>query len=166
MSVDVISVIADLVSTAVAVTALTISVILFYKSQREERTIQGKIANIESLATAESMLLSIPNALRFEGITEDDLDTLKQAGITLEEAAYLLIKFKAGARQFIISRRRDPSPYSPGDYRYITLTNPQTRVAWKVLRKALSDSVFKEKMDATVDLIEKLQGISSDKSAS
>lgn len=144
-------VLAQILMALVAIVGIAVG----YLSQRKLHHVQAKIANYESLLTAEGMLLSVPEALRFEGIAQTDLARLLgNTSMTREEAAFLYVKFKGGARLHQVAETKDHSPYRPGEYRYSTLSVPGTRLAWNVLRNGLSDSVFKKKMDATVAVIE------------
>jgi hypothetical protein len=151
------NILANLAMALAAVASLIVTVILYYRSLREHRTLEATRVNLESLSVARQMLLHVPEALRFEGISEQDLTVLKEAGITSEEAVYLLIHFKAGAQFFQVAKTKKITPYRPGDYRYTTLSVPETRIGWNILRKALSNSQFKQRMDATVACIEQEQ---------
>jgi len=144
----------NILTALVAIISLTIMVVLNYNSQRSQSKINANLANYESLLAADEMLFHVPEALRFEGVSEEDFASFKKAGITLNEAVYLYMHFKAGARYHKIVKSKDISPYHPGHYRHVTLSIYQTRIAWSVFRKVISDCPFKKKMDATVAALE------------
>jgi|GEM_PF-2959544 len=154
MSQDNLIIVANTVMALAAIGSIVAATLLTRRSLREQRQLQAKLVNNETLLLAREMLRQTPKALRFDGITEEDFAELSKAGITAEEVAYLFVHFKAGAQLHEIAGRKKKSPFSPGDYRYIMMSVPETRTAWGILQKTLTDSYFKERMNVTAALFE------------
>ncbi|MBC8504997.1 MAG: hypothetical protein ISR58_12535 [Anaerolineales bacterium] len=154
MSQDTQIILANMVMALAAIGSLIATVILTHRSLRDQRELQAKVVNNESLLLAREMLNHLPKALRFDGVTEEDFAELSQKGISEKEVAYLYVNFKAGAQLHEIAQRKIVTPYKPGDYRYTMMSVPETRVAWRILQKTISTSGFKDRMNATVQLFD------------
>ena len=138
----------------VAVASLLASILIYAKTAREQRRFFANQANYDTMNAGLQLLHHYPDALRLHGVTDDDLRKLKQAGVNAEDAMYLMLSFDAGARYYLLADERDPAPFEPGNYRYHMFAVPATREAWKVLRNAMADCLFKQKADATVAAFE------------
>jgi len=145
---------ANLIMALAAVSSLFATVALYYKSQKEQRKLEGKLASYSAHLSAFELLSNIPKAIRFLGVSNEDLNALKKEGIKPEEAVFLFIHFRAFLYFEKIIKTDDKSAYGPGTANYITLSVPETRAAWKILRKSMPSSIFMEKLDSTVQLIE------------
>lgn len=129
-----------------------------------QETVQGQLAQMRAMLFAiserefvaiERSLKDVPGALRFHGITADEL---KKAALTAEEFAYLSSVFTAGGlhvRAASIAGTPQPTnePFPTGSYFHSLLSTPEVRHAWPVLTKMLSSSPFKHRIELTIQAI-------------
>jgi hypothetical protein len=114
-------------------------------------------AHMSAIVQVESRLAELPDALRFHGLSVEDL---KAAGIEPCEFAYLLNSFTLGSiRQRILSRW-DRRAFPSGDYRYQMCLAKETRRAWPLVKKLMNPGAFVDRIDRTIEKIEKQEALS------
>lgn len=137
-----------------AVLTLSLSAISFVfsiLSWRRGKNVSIYATSTQTLAQLERSLAEVPTALRFHGIT---LEQLEEVGITPEEFAYLAANFSAG---HIFHTGVDPNDKGflvRDGYRYTMLKSPATRKAWPVLKRMIAPGKYRDKIEATIKAIE------------
>jgi len=118
---------------------------------------QGRSSAIASsfalMAQAEAMLKDVPSALKFHGVSDEDL---RRAGITPEEFVYLIVNFTGAGVLYRMSEPDSTAPFQKGSYRYVMLSQPATQRAWPLLRKLINPEIgsYGKRIEATLKLIE------------
>ncbi|GIF23229.1 hypothetical protein Ate02nite_59590 [Paractinoplanes tereljensis] len=106
----------------------------------------------QSFVPLERTIADTPSVLRFYRITDDDL---RAAKITAEEFAYLIATFTAAGIHIKAAAIWDPStvtddPFVPSSYHYELLSSDDVRRAWPLISRAISNSAYKRKIEATI----------------
>jgi len=107
--------------------------------------------NIIATANLERSLADIPTALKFHGIEQNDLE---DAGVTPEEFAYLVASLSVGEVYHRFYNVRGTTAFKPSSYRYTMCAAPATQRAWPLLRRMLSPSAYRDKLENTIKLVE------------
>jgi hypothetical protein len=111
---------------------------------------------MSAIVQVESRLADFPPALRFHGLSEEDLERVE---IEPRDFAYLLNSFTLGSiRQSILSRWKQ-SAFPPGDYRYQMCLAKETRRAWPLVKKLMNPSAFVARIDRTIEEIERREAL-------
>ncbi|MGA9769376.1 MAG: hypothetical protein WBV94_10065 [Blastocatellia bacterium] len=140
----------SIIALALSVLSIILTVVFTLRQIRTTSILESNAAIID----VEKALSKVPSALKFHGIKEDDLT---QANITTEEFAYLLTSFTAGAIYYRTLLNANDDPFEEGSYRYIMCSQSSTRKAWPIIRKMMSNHVFRKKMDKTIAIIEETE---------
>lgn len=111
----------------------------------------------------EQMLATVPSAIKFHGI---QVEELAEAGVTVEEFAYILSNFTAGGTYHRTEGSNTREPFKLDSYRGTLLRSPDTRRVWPVLKRCLAPSVYRDRIEATIALIEKKEKEAQNSSAS
>ena len=111
--------------------------------------------NLSRMAELERTLgdFNSPDPFRFHGITDDDL---QKVGLTAKEFGYLVSNFTISGIYYRITQPDNEEPFKKDSYRYNILYNllASNRDAWKLIRKMIMPSNYREKLDNTVLIIE------------
>lgn len=135
------------------------------RQELEENTQQMKASMFaiseQAFVGLERSIADAPSVLRFHGITEADLE---RAGVTAAELSYLMATLTAGGIHIKATAIRDPSaidssPFPPGSYYYTLLRSPDVQKAWAVMSHVFSDSIYKTKIEATLEVLRPAAGI-------
>ena len=104
-----------------------------------------------SFISVEQQLSNCGSALRFHGIS---LEQLEEHGLTSQEFAYLLTNFTAGGIYYKSIDDKSPvTPFPKDEYYYSMLLSPYTQKAWPLLRNCIGPSLFRDKIEATLQVI-------------
>lgn len=138
-----------------SVLSLVISLVALWQASRAFRAQQVAstlLTHLSAIVQVESRLGELPEALRFHCVAKEELD---EAGVTPPELAYLLNSFTLGSvRQDILAPTvRDA--FSAGNYRYCMCQSKATRNAWPLVKRLMNPSPFIERIDRTIENIER-----------
>ena len=140
----------SLVGLVAVIITLRANVTALDETRRQLRS--QMFAESEShFVTLEQLLASVPSALKFHGI---DPSELEKAGVTPQEFAYLMANFTAGGVNVRALNESDTSPFIEGDYYRVMLESSHTRSAWPLIQKLMTASPYKQRIQATINLIE------------
>jgi hypothetical protein len=157
---------ADAGAVIVAIVALIFSVGTFIKQLRDQR----RLKYLEALQSNGALLLetwkqlaSVPSALRFHSITEEQL---KECGVSKEELIYLVILFES-ADYYYQHLAKGKGSFKEGSLRYALLQNPATRRAWPLIKPFfIASTRYVERVDQTIrylDLIDQSSELNKQK---
>lgn len=128
-----------------------INLIFFVVLWRKQKNVGVTSITLQAFAELERSIANVPSALRFHGIT---LEELKEIDITPEEFAYLVSSFSTGYIYHYGVTPKDIKPSTVDSYRYNLLRSPSTRKAWPLIKLMLGGGKYVDKMEATIRFIE------------
>jgi len=140
----------ELIIAILAFVVSTVTAVWTLRHNREQVQF-ARLANVTSIIEVERSLGSVPAALRFHGITEQ---SLRDAGVTAEEFAYLVSNCSATGVYHNFSREDPNEPFAVDSYRYSMCATPEFRRAWPLVRSMLNKGIFVGRMDATIAAVE------------
>lgn len=143
----------DPVSAFVAFMAVLISGVTAYITLRHgyKKYLLDEYITGESLfVDLELSLKNNPNALRFHGVS---LKEMEEIGINIEDFSYLLANFTTGCMHHRASQRAF-NEIELTEYRVSMLESEHTRKAWPFIRKMMSRSPCRDKIDEKIKQIE------------
>jgi hypothetical protein len=144
-------------SAITSIAALLISLFSFlwtWSHNRKEVQFQLRSITESTFINVEQMLASVPSALKFHGIT---IEELKQVGVTPEEFAYILSNFTAGGILHRTENSRNFEPFDLNSYRGTMIQSDDTRKVWPILRKCIAPSPYRDRIEATIRKVEKIK---------
>jgi hypothetical protein len=138
----------------IALAALVISIIAFYRSERTQRALQKLQATDASIHTNISTLVEVwssiarkPTVLRFHGVTDEELTA---AGIDAEELAYLIASFETASHYYDHIENQTGS-FPEESIRYAMCASAPTQKAWPVVKRFFaSNSPYFKKIEETI----------------
>jgi len=128
--------------------------ILLQRHQQRELTRQLRTqgwSNLHSIVEVERSLAEVPSALRFHGITEQDL---QDHGVTAAELAYLVASFTAGHIYHMTHNPDASGPFPEGGYRYQMCSSEHTRRVWPLLRRFYNFSPYVQRIEDTIKVFQ------------
>lgn len=133
----------DLIALIVALVALWQA----YRANKAQQDSSARLTQLSAIVEVEARLGDLPEALRFHGMSKEELD---QAGITPHELAYLLNNFTLGGTSDRILGRNLRIPFGVDSYRYRMCKSKETRKAWPLVKKLMNPSDFVDRIDLTI----------------
>ena len=131
-----------------AIFALCVSMFALWHSnrmQRHSRTQESAATSLSGFASLEQMIKDYPGALRFHGITDEELAV---AGITAAEMGYFLSNITTGG---IYYRTTDVKGliqfFNDNGYYGEMFKQEDSRNAWAICRCCLAPSEYRNKLD-------------------
>jgi hypothetical protein len=131
--------------------SLVFSAVALWQTRRSVRA-STLIGHLSEIVQVESRLGELPSALRFHGLTKENLN---KAGIDGPEFAYLLNSFTLASVRQDILRPKIRSVFPRESYRYQMCLSKDTRKAWPLIKKLMNPSPFVDRIDRTIKSIEK-----------
>ncbi len=150
----------DPITAAISIIALitsTLSAYLSIKTARRKLSIDAYTYVEQVYAQIEMQLKDTPEALRFHGITNDDL---KKADLTAKDISYLLTNLTAGCMEARALNQKEHE-VEITDYKLRILQSEATRKAWPILKKMMGDSPCRQKIDKIIKAENKKQATST-----
>jgi hypothetical protein len=153
-------------SELISAVALIVSLCVLWYTIRHNR----KMASHQYWSSSEALYVQLeqalnksPNILRFHGIDED---IEKTYGITIDELSYLLPIFTAGGinDRTVGNNVKVNNPFELDGYYGQLLSSKHTVKAWPLIRKLMSPSNYRSRLEATIELIKQLENQKSIKS--
>lgn len=141
----------SLIGLLAVVWTLRSNVVILGEMQRQLRAQMFAESELQ-FVTLEQLFAKVPSALKFHGINESEL---KEAGVTPDEFAYLMANFTAGGVNVRALWEEDIKPFEKGDYYRTMMESIHTRKAWPIIRQLMAPSPYKERLQATYDVIRK-----------
>lgn len=111
----------------------------------------ARLTSLSSTVSVERSLAEVPEAFRFHGISQADLD---EAGITDKELAYLVANFTAGRIHDAAAYTMSNKPFDKLNYRYKMLEQLATRNAWMLILRMMTEDKYIRRLQKTKDKIE------------
>ncbi|MDO9528330.1 MAG: hypothetical protein Q7J27_04130 [Syntrophales bacterium] len=141
-----------IISLAISLTALIISIGSFGWSIHigRRRMNAAELASLSHVVNIEQTLGQIPTALKFHGITPEEME---EADIEPKEVAYLLSSFTAGGIYHGTKAQKKIKTFEVGSYRYDMCKSEATRKAWPIIKRMMNPSNYRDKINATINLI-------------
>jgi len=136
---------------AISAVVISLLALLFSSNARvKTRTQEGAAQSLSGFANLEQMIKDVPGALRFHGITENEL---KIAGLTSGEMAYFLSNMTTGGIYYRTTEETGLIQFfeQSGYYGEMFKHEP-TRNAWAICRCCLAPSPYREKLDELSNL--------------
>ncbi len=137
-------IIISIVALVVSLSSLGWQAITWKKQHEQERLNQ----NIALLAEIKMKLAEMPEAFRFHGISEEDMEA---HDITEKELAYLVANFMAGQVYYETIDNNPEEPFGENDYRAQICKTKAFRKAWPLVKKILDDTSYRQKVEKTVE---------------
>ena len=148
---------AEIASPIIASVAVAIALLSWRASMRTSRFAQ----HYDHIITADRMLGSNKELLRFHGINPDEIEEVY--GVTSTDLSYLLQAFNAGSISYILSNARRKNPFKKGSYWYNILKNDATQKAFPLIKQLFSsDNLYIAKCEETIRFIEKMNTNNTD----
>lgn len=142
-------------SDVISIIAIIISIGSFvYTIYSNARAVKNAAMfnNLTTIINVEAQLANVPSALKFHGVSIKELENIN---ITPQEFAYLLTSFTAGGIYYKTYFPNDSTPFDKNSYRYEMCQSEQTRNAWPILKKFITNTNYRKKIENTIDLINK-----------
>jgi hypothetical protein len=126
------------------------------RQELEESTSQMRASMFaiseQAFVSLERSISETPTVLKFYGIGEDDLENV---GLTPAEFSFLLANFTAGGIHIKATAIRSPEavddgPFASTSWYYSLLARRSVQEAWPLLSQAISESVYKRKIESTL----------------
>ncbi len=141
----------ELLFSSIAIVISISSLLWTIFSSRAQRQLLALTSNNTNIVGIASQISELPNVLKFHGI-ENPEEELKKHDVTAEEFAYLVGIFILGGTYY----RTAPNVseiFAKGSYRHNMCLAPATRRAWPLLRRMITKSPYRDRLD---EIIEKL----------
>lgn len=133
----------SILAIILSLTSLLWNIVNSYKSKHKSNL----VSNLSAISAVEAKLGELPKALRFHGISENDL---KKANVTAEEFSYLLSSLTVGGL-YHRQHKKNEKTFANGTYRNLMCQSKDFRAAWPLLKTMLSPSPYRDRIDATVE---------------
>lgn len=127
----------------------------YKKAQKRQEVSETRLSHLAEIVAVEAQLGQLPEALRFHGLSKEDLD---EVGVTPQEFAYLLNSFTLGGTWHRILHPNRRTPFGVDHYRSRMCESSATRKAWPLVKKMMNPSEFVESIDSTIRKIEGKEG--------
>lgn len=130
--------------------ALIVALLALWQASLANKAQQASSAwltQLSEIVEVEARLGELPEALRFHGMSKEELD---QAGLTPKEFAYLLNNLTLGGIRDRIHHPNLRTPFGAGSYRYRMCKSKETRKAWPLVRRLMNPSAFVDRVDLTI----------------
>jgi hypothetical protein len=121
-----------------------------WQAAKQAQVQQEQLAlNLSPIVTVELKLAELPSAIRFHGITEQELAA---HDIAANELAYVVASFTAGRIYHEARKRHITAPFDQHSerYRYQMCISAKTRKAWPLVKRMMNQSSFVERIEATI----------------
>lgn len=133
-----------------AVMISLLALLLTTNARVKTRTLESAAQSLSGFANLEQMIKDVPGALRFHGITENDLAI---AGITPGEMAYFLSNMTTGGIYYRTTEKIGLIQFfEKSGYYGEMFKNEATRNAWAICRCCLAPSPYRNKLDELSEL--------------
>ena len=116
---------------------------LSWKKQHEQERLNQ---NIALLAEIKMKLADMPEAFRFHGISEKDME---EHDVTEKELAYLIANFMAGQVYYETINNNPEEPFGENEYRTQICKTIAFRKAWPLVKKIIDDTSYRDKVERT-----------------
>lgn len=140
----------------VSISAIIISLFSVLYSVTRNRKMEYKLrlsANLQMVGNIELKLVENPDLLICHGISIIDIE---KTGLTPKQFGYLVASFTSGSLFFRQMRKiKNYHSFNPGGYRYNMVLNKEVRKAWPLLKRLMEPSIYRDKIEETINMIEK-----------
>ena len=146
----------DPIAGLVSLIALVFSIFAAYKSVSNEKYKQNRADYVvieTSFVQLEMSLKDRPGALKFHNVNIEDINKI---GISIEEFSYLLANFTLGGIDYREKLITDDKPELT-NYRIKMLHSQDTRNAWHMLKKMMSDTLYTDLIEEEIKKINEIE---------
>ncbi len=141
-------------ANVLSVLALIVAVLALWQAHLANKTQQSSstwLAHLSEIVEVEARLGDLPEALRFHGISKEELD---HVGLAPQEFAYLLNSFTLGSAWDRILHPNLRTPFGVDSYRYRMCKSRDFRKAWPLVKRLMNPSDFVARVDLTIMQLE------------
>ena len=138
----------DIISViALGVSLISVTWTIWYTNR--QRKLQPMFNYLAQIAGIEKNLGENQDLLKCHSIEPSEL---KEIGVTPEEFGYLLSSFTIGHAWYLAHGygKSKKNAFEKGSYRYQMITSTPAIKSWPILKKFISDTRYRDKLEATI----------------